>query len=299
MTRLQADFALLIVAIIWGTAFVAQKTSIPHLGIFSFISLRFAISALAVLPFACREWRTQGSVKTTPATRKDLFFVCIAFAAAVTFQQLGIKQTTVGNSAFLTGLYALFTPLICFFLYREKISGWIVPAALLSVAGVWLLSGVSIASLSAFNPGDALTLLCAVFFAWQMALVGRILQKSGHALALSCLQYAAAALLALPFAILFESITWQDVADGAAPLLYASLISGGIAYTLQMVAQRYAPASDSAVILSSEGLFGALAGAFLLNETMNGQATMGAALIITALLMVQLAPIIIKKKENQ
>ncbi len=296
MSRFKADSLLLLVAFIWGLAFVAQKDAMQHVGALTFVAARFIISALVVLPLALRERKRA----TTPDTQigssllADFALLCIAFGAGVFLQQAGIVRTTVTNAGFLTGLYVLFVPLICRVVYRQKLSVFVMPGALLSVAGVWLLSGGI--NTGGLNLGDIMVLGCAAGFALQVTLVGRIVRKVKAPMRICFIQYAAMALLAAVAAFIFETPTIDGVTLAGYAILYAGALSGGVAYTLQVVAQQYTPSSDSAVILSAESVFAALAAALLLHERLTPAGTLGCLLIIAAILLVEFGPFL--KKEN-
>jgi drug/metabolite transporter (DMT)-like permease len=295
VSRLQADLLLLLAALIWGAAFVAQKEALDHIGSLTFVAARFGISALLVLPLA---WREHAAAAATGArlTEKDgreLALLCSAFAAAVILQQVGLEQTSVTNAGFLTGLYVIFVPVICRVFYRQQLSALIYPAALLSVAGVFLLSGGKMTSVSS---GDALVLLCALGFGLQVALVGRIMARVKAPFRLCFLQYAAVCLVSAAGAALYEAPKLEGILAAWLPILYAGALSGGVAYTLQVVAQQYTPASDSAVILSGESVFAALAGALLRNERLTMTGFGGCSLIIFAILMVEFGPYILRRR---
>jgi drug/metabolite transporter (DMT)-like permease len=297
LSRLKADLLLLLAALIWGAAFVAQKTALTHIGSYTFIAARFSLSALLVLPFALRERPAQPFF--TQPLMPELVLLCLAFSGAVMLQQVGIEGTSVTNAGFLTGLYVLFVPVICRIIFKQKISGWIIPAALLSVAGVWFLSGSTLQSLAAPNRGDMLVLLCAIGFAFQVTLIGRIMQKVRAPFRLSCLQYGVVALLAAIAAITLEQPHIKDIAAAMWPILYAGVLSGGVAYTVQAVAQQYTPASDSAVILSAKSVFAAIAGALLMGDRLTLQGGFGCGLIAAAILMVECGPYLWRRKDSE
>lgn len=287
---------MLLAALIWGLAFVAQKNASEHMGAFSFVAARFILSSLVIFPFALREYRSK---ITTPALffNRELLLLCCAFSAALIFQQAGIAHTTVTNAGFFTGLYVLFVPIFCRYFFKQKISGWIIPSALLSVVGVWFLSGGNLTSPAQLNIGDLLVLICAGGFGLQVALIGHIAQRTRAPLVLSFVQYAFVSVVALTIALFTETISLDGLRAALWPILYAGILSGGIAFTLQVIAQQYAPASDSAVILSSEAVFAALAGVFLMGDTLTGFGMTGCFLIILAILMVELAPYLIRPKK--
>lgn len=295
LSRLQANGLLLLVAIIWGTAFVAQKDSFDHVGPYTFVAFRFLLSFLLVLPLALREVKqgaAQSLARGTPL--KDLIRLCPAFAAGVLLQQIGIGATTVTNAGFLTGLYVLFVPLICLLFYRQKLSPWVFPAAFSSLGGLYLLVGGHLDGLSS---GDVLVIGSALGFAVQVVLVGRIMADSRAVFTLCAVQYAAVALIAFIGMSLFESPTRAGLAGAFWQIAYAGAISGGIAYTLQVVAQRFTPAPDSAIILSGEALFAAIAGAWLMGDRLSLMQYGGCALIAAAILLVELAPALLNKEK--
>ncbi len=291
MSRLKADFLLLLAAMIWGIAFIAEKVALDNVGPCTFVAARFFISALLVLPFALKE-RGRADAPAF-SSKKDLWLICAAFTAAVILQQVGIGLTTVTNAGFLTGLYVVLVPVICAFIYRQKLSKWIFPAALLSVAGTGMLSG---GAPSGFSAGDALEFACAIGFALQVALAGKIMAQTKAPFTLSCLQYAAVTLAAVIGALLFEHPTLAGLRAATWPILYGGVISGGIAYTLQIICQQHTPASDSAIILSSESVFAAIAGALLLGERLTPLAYGGCALIALAIVMTEMIPFLFKRR---
>lgn len=296
MSRIQADLVLLLVALIWGAAFVAQKNALAYVGSFTFIAARFAISALLVLPLALRERSKSKEVIAGRVTLFDLALLCASFAGAVVLQQVGLEKTSVTNAGFLTGLYVLFVPVICRVIYKQTLSMLIYPAALLSVAGVFLLSGGELTSVSL--EGDGLVLLCAVGFAIQVALIGKIMGAVKAPFRICLLQYASCALIGLAAALIFEHPTMENILKAGLPILYAGVISGGIAYTLQVVAQQYTPASDSAVILSGEAVFAALTAAIMSGERLTSTGFAGCLLIIFAILMVEFGPHLAGRKKS-
>ncbi len=294
MTRFQADTVLLFVAIIWGTAFVAQKGSFEHVGPWTFVAFRFLLSFVLVAPLAYREIKNGlAATLNTPAQKKDIWWLCPAFAAGVVLQQVGIGETTVTNAGFLTGLYVLFVPVICALFFKQKLSAWIFPAAFISLAGLFLLVG---GHLDGFSGGDLLIIASALGFAVQVALVGRIMTRSKAPFTLSCIQYAAVAGIAFLGMFAFETPTMEGLSGAFWQIVYAGAVSGAVAYTLQIVAQQYAPASDSAIILSGEALFAAIAGALLLGDRLSPLQYGGCALIAMAIIMVEFAPLLRRRK---
>lgn len=298
MSRFKADLFLALAGLIWGFGFVAQKDAAAHIGPFTFVACRFLISAVFVLPLLRREGGFAGFSKTLKSgDLRKVIALCVAFVAAVTFQQCGIATTTVTNTAFLTGIYIVLVPFAAFFMYRQKISVLAVLASLLSFFGIWLLTGADPHHVfSGLNGGDVLVLICAVCFAVQVPMLGHVVSDLRMPFMLSFLQYMAVGLVTLLLALCFEHIDLHVIAASWLPIVYAGVASGGIAYTLQAIAQQHTPSVDSAIIMSSETLFGALGGVWLLHDRLTFAGYIGCALIMVAIILVELVPFLQKKR---
>lgn len=292
--RISADFLLGFAGLIWGFGFVAQKDAFAHLGPFTFVACRFLVSALFVLPLAfCEGGARRAALRHN---FKKIAALCVAFFSAVITQQVGLGTTTVTNTSFLTGLYIVLVPLAALILYRQKISLLVWVACGLSLFGVGLLTGVDPRHIMAgLNRGDMFVLLCAACFAFQVPMMGHVVNETRAPLTLSLLQYIAAGAVALALALCFETIDVEAILSAWRPILYAGVLSGGVAYTLQAIAQQHTPSVDSAILMSSETLFGAIGGAWLLRETMNFSGYMGCLAILAAILLVEAAPLLYKK----
>lgn len=286
MTRVQANLLLLLAAAIWGGGFVAQSTAMKAIGPFWFIALRFTVATLAVLPFVLLEAR-KATVKTDAGHAKLYVLTGLALFLGAATQQVGLQTTTVTNSSFITGLYVVFVPLIAVFFLRRA-PHWIIwPGALMALAGIYLLSG---GHLSALTRGDLLTVVCAVFWSIQITLAGTTVSKTGRPLALSATQFAVTAVCALVIAAAVEPISLSAIWAAGPEILYVGIFSSGLAFVLQVIAQRYTTPSQAAIFLSSEALFGASLAALLLGESMPATGYTGCALMFTAMLVVELVP---------
>lgn len=292
MSRLQADCLLLLTALIWGTAFIAQKTGMEGLGPYGFVGVRFLLSFLVVLPLAFLEHK-----KARPAAGELhpfwVLLLCAVFVGGVILQQIGIKYTSVTNAGFLTGLYVVGVPFVGWLLFRRRPAWTVLPACLLAVTGTWLLNG---AALTRIGYGDLMILLCALSFAVQVVVIGYIVQKTARPLYYSLLQYGGCAVVGLILACVFEGITGDVVLQNAPQLLYAGVVSGGIAYTLQAVAQQHTPAADAAVILAGEAFFAAFAGMILLGDRLNVTGWIGCGLIFAAILLVEIGALLLIRR---
>lgn len=292
MTRIQANLVLLLAAAIWGSGFVAQSTAMKAIGPFWFISLRFAVATLVVLPFVWKEKRKAEK----PLTRRNWLsfaFTGVALFGGAATQQLGLLTTTVTNSSFITGLYVVFVPLIAVVFLRRQPHWVIWPAALTALSGIYLLSG---GSFSQLTPGDFLTVVCAVFWAVQITLAGSSVRETGRPLAISATQFAVTAVLALIVAALVEPISFAAIEAALGEILYLGIFSSGLAFALQVIGQRYTTPPQAAIILSSEAVFGASLAALLLGETIGPQGYVGCALMFTAMVAVELVPELTRRR---
>eukprot|EP01037_Dinobryon_pediforme_P009552 gene9552-9628_t len=291
MTRWRADMLLLLTAFIWGTAFVAQKVANETMGPSTFVGVRFLISAAAMVPFMVYEARRQ----VVALHRKDWWIalvisLCLFFGAML--QQIGMLTTTATNAGFLTALYVVCVPLVVWVLLRERPKGLVVIACAVSVLGAYLLTENGQAKTWAL--GDGLMLVADLAWALGIALVPVFLNRMHRPYFLSCLQFGITGTLALGCGLMFEPQNFSAVLSAWPALLYTAIISGSLAYTMQIVAQKYAPAAEAALILSLESVFAAIAGAVLLNERLSLLATLGCALILLGVVLVEVGPSLLK-----
>lgn len=293
MTRFNADLLLMLCAFIWGTAFVAQKDLHAAAWPGLFVCSRFAISALLLLPLAVREARRDGG--THPARPRHWALAltiggCLCLGA--TMQQVALTGTTATNGGFLTAVYVAFVPFAVWLIAGTAPRPAVLAACAVTVAGAWLLAGHGKAQGQAWawSRGDLTLLLSDLVWALHITLIARFLGQLNRPYLLCFVQYAATALGAGVYAWLAEQARPSDVLSALPAILYAGIASGGIAYTLQIVAQRHAPAAEAALILSLESVFAAIAGALVLHERLTPMAALGCLLIFTGAVMVELAP---------
>ncbi len=288
MPRALATGLLILTTLLWGMAFVAQKTAMETLGPLTFTAIRYGLGGFAILPLVIWEVRRSKTV-VTPRDWSIIALVAISFFLAAWLQQLGLTMTTVTNAGFITSLYVLFVPFFAlgFLAQRPHPVIWI--GMPLAIVGVYLLNG---ARLDSFNAGDLLVLGAALGWAIQILMIGIVSRRTGLPVTISAICFAVSAGLAAAgaFAFAFETPSLAGIGETWIEILYAGICSTAIAFTLQAVAQQYVPPSNAAIILSAEGLFAAIGGALLLNERLAPVGYAGAALIFAAILIVEVVP---------
>lgn len=287
--RLIANLLLILTAAIWGFAFVAQRVGSQFVGAFTFNGIRFALGALSLVPLIIfLDKRKENSEESTEkpnlkATLLPGILVGLILYAGATLQQVGLFYTTVGNASFITGLYMVFVPIIGIFL-KHKIgkNSWV--GVILAIIGLYLLS---INENFSISYGDLLEVIGAIFWAVHILAIDNFTKRI-NPLKLSFIQFATCSILSLITAFIFEDITISGISSAFIPILYGGLLSVGVAYTLQVVAQKDAKPSHAAIILSMESVFGAIGGAVLLGESMSGRGYLGCALILAGILVSQI-----------
>jgi len=292
---IRADLIMLLAAAIWGFAFVAQREGMETMGPLLFNAARFFIGSAVLFPlvwYLSKKNKTPTNKETS--TKKLLIAGTIAglfLFLASSFQQVGIQYTTAGKAGFITGLYIFFVPLIGIFFGQRTGSGtWL--GAFIAVIGLYLLSINDDFSIAR---GDLLQLICAVFFAAHILVVGYVAKRMDP-LKLSLIQYVVSGVLSFFIAIAIEVITWQMIVDTAIPLLYAGVMSIGVGYTLQVVAQQHAKSSHAAIILGLEGAFAVLGGWLILDENLSTRGLIGCGLMLSGMFLSQLLPRLSLKK---
>lgn len=287
MTRLRADFLLLAAALIWGTAFIAQKVGNGVIGPHLFIAGRFLLSALLLAPFAIKEARSAERMR--PRDRALALCIGLVLFGGAAAQQVGLTMTTVTNAGFITSLYIAMVPFVSWVIMRTAVRPLVLVAVVVSLAGAWLLTDNGVTALSA---GDFLVAGSALLFAFHIVLIG-LFQKSAHRpFFLSFTQYAVVTAIAGVVGFTVEPVTWQSVRAALPSIAYAGILSGGVGYTFQIVAQRYTPATEAALIMSLESVFAAIAAAILLSERLTLLAAVGCGLILLGVVMVEIIPLL-------
>lgn len=283
MSRLHADLALAFAAVIWGLAFLFQKSAMSHVEPLTFIAARTGLAALALSPLAWREASRSGTQLQRGFWRIGTAGGA-AFFVAAWLQQAGLQTATVTNTGFLTALYVVITPFIAW-AWSGRAPGAVVwGAALLSAVGTWLLGG---GTLDAFSPGDGLVAASAIFWALHVVVVGAA-ARHARPIGFTALQFAVVALLAFAGCLLLEQPRLEGLRGAAIDILYVGLLSSALTFTLLTIALQHTSPSEAAVIVSLETVFAAVAAYWLLGERLTGLGWIGATMILLATLLVQL-----------
>lgn len=292
--KARSNIMLLITAIIWGSAFVAQKAG-TVLGPFTYNGIRNLIGALALVPVILvftKISKDNGTYKkATKEDRKVLMmggFLCgLVIAIASTLQQAGLGfETDAGKAGFITTLYIVIVPILGMFI-GKKVRPIIWLCVLMGAVGFYFLTMAGKGEGFALHTGDLFVLACAFVFSVHILLIDHFSPKC-DGVKLSCIQFLTAGILCIIMMFIFEEPKWSEIIACWGPILYAGVMSSGVAYTLQVVAQKYAEPTAASLILSLESVFAVISGAILLHERMTGFEILGCGIIFVAVIIAQL-----------
>ncbi len=285
----KSDALLLATAIIWGFAFVAQRVGMDYVGPFTFNGIRFAIGSLSLLPLVVMSRGQQAGAHKIlpPAGSKTILFggaaLGLALFSGASLQQIGLVYTTAGKAGFITGLYVIIVPLLgLFWRQQPKIGTWI--GAVLAAIGLYFLS---VTEEFTIELGDLLVLIGAFFWAAHVLIIGWLSPRI-NPVKLAFSQYVACSILSLMTASIIEDITMFSIFQAAIPILYGGLLSVGIAYTLQVIAQRESHPAHAAILLSLEAVFAAFGGWLVLGEIISARGLFGCGMMLAGMLLSQL-----------
>ena len=292
MKNLKGNLILMLTAFIWGTAFVAQSTGVEHIGPLTFNGVRSFLGVAALLPvifFMSRKKKDTGK-------KSDLIIggiLCgLVFTAASTLQQIGLVETEPGKSGFITALYIIIVPLIQA-LTGKKFGKNTLIAVIIALVGMYLLcikNGFSI------SKGDLLTFLCAIFFSFHILIIDKYSPKT-DGVKLSAIQFLVAGIVCCGLAVPFEVQDTSKLLDASGSLLYTGVLSSGVAYTLQIIGQKYTSPLLATIIMSLESVFAALAGWLILGDVMSTREMTGAVLMFAAIIIAQLPENLFRHKK--
>lgn len=293
-TQFKGVFLLLLTAFIWGVAFVAQSEGMEHVDAFSFSGIRMIFGVCVLLPFIIVRDKMQN--KKLPDGQKTKLFdkkllVCgsmlgVVFFCACNLQQFSFYYSSAGKIAFITALYMFFVPLFgLFFKKRVPWLTWVCVA--FGFVGLYFLC-IDPANLGGINVGDLLAMGCAVFFAVQILMIEKF-APDVDGVKLSCMQFLVAGVMSCICMFVFESPSLPAIGNAIIPLLYAGVMSCGIAYTLQIVGQKFTESTIASLIMCMESVFAVLASALLLNEVLTTREVIGCVIMFVAIILSQVS----------
>ena len=289
---LRGSLLLLLGSAIWGAAFVAQRVGMDHLGPFSFNGIRMLLAGIVMTPVAAFIDRKKGpDVRPDPKMQRKAGLLCgVLLFVASSLQQMGLVTTTAGKAGFITALYVVLVPVAAWLLLKKNPGRVIWLGVALAVVALWLLCMPAGGGFT-LQSGDLLILGCAVAFTGQILCVDHYAPKvSGVKMARD--EFLVTGALSLLIAVFTETITWEGIRGALIPILYAGLMSGAVAYTLQIVGQRDTDPTVASLIMCLEAVFATLTGALILGEKMTVRETVGCVLMFVAVVLAQLSPVI-------
>lgn len=299
--KMRGNLMLLITALIWGTAFVAQSAGMNYVEPFTYNGVRTLIGGLVLIPVILLFDRLKPlSQRPTPEEKKRIsrnsaiggVFCGILLAVASSLQQYGISMTTAGKAGFITALYIVIVPLMGVFIHK-KIPKIIWLCVAIAVAGFYLLcvkEGFTV------SLGDLLVLCCAFFFSLHIMCIDHFGAKEVDGVRMSCVQFLVAGLLCMIPMAIFETPTWENLWAARVTILYTGVMSCGVAYTLQILGQRDTDPTTATLLMSLESVFAALSGWVILHESLSVKELFGCVLVFAAVILAQIPLPAAKKK---
>jgi len=287
---------LLACSFIWGTTFIAQDTGMDNIGPFTFNSVRFFVGFLIISPFVFLFERKKINIQIrTKANEfiKLIIPVGVFLFLGTVFQQVSLLYTDVANSAFFTIFYVPMVPIIVYFLFSERLHWSIWPSVVACIIGGYLLSDVSDVNI---RFGDGLVLIGALFWALHIIYIGKIIDQFDLPFLIAMLQNIIVAGFSFFLVIMFEEIDFSKIRLETVEILYAGILSGGVAFALQLFGQKNISAAPAAIVMSLEGVFAAISAWIILNQLLGLNNIIGCTLILGGVLLSQLAPIYEKNR---
>ncbi len=291
MTKTVSLLSALLCTFIWGTTFIAQDTGMDDIGPFTFNAVRFFVGFLAVTPLAFI-FEKKNFLKSINKEKKTFVklatLIGISLFLGSALQQVALLYTDVANAAFFTVFYVPMVPLIIFFIYKKPIHWSIWPSVFLCVLGGYLLTNFYSATV---RIGDTLVIMGAFFWSTHIIFTGKIIEKFNLPLTIGAIQTLIVAFISLIVGLIFEDFIWSNIIKEKFQILYAGILSGGLAFVLQIYAQKNISPAPSAIIFSLEGVFATVAAWILLNQILDINNLFGCLFILFGVLFSQLVPI--------
>lgn len=296
--KLKGNLMLLLTSFIWGTAFVAQSEGMNYVEPFTYCAARNILGTLVLIPVILlfRSSKFRDASKEKPSMKHTIIggLICgVILGISGALQQIGISMTTAGKAGFISAIYIIAVPIAEFFIFRKKsVMVWI--CALIAMAGLYLLC---VSESMAVNQGDLIVLYSAFGFTAHIMVIDHFNSKGADGVMMSCVQFFTAGVLMTAAMFIFEQPSMSNILDAKYTILYAGVMSSGVAFTLQILGQRNTDPASASLIMCLESVFAVLSGWLLLNEMMTVKEFSGCALVFAAVILAQLKDII-KKKEK-
>lgn len=298
-TKVFGVFLLLLTAFIWGVAFVAQSVGMDSVEGFTFNGIRTLIGGIVLLPFVLfREKKLTSTMESAQLTahkalnKKTLVYgmiIGVILCVASNFQQYAFNHTTSGKIAFITAMYMFIVPVLGIFLKKKTpVLTWLCVA--LGFVGMFFLC-INPSDMTAFNRGDLLALICAIFFAVHILTIEKF-APGVDGVKMSCVQFFTSGIITLVLMFIFENPQISAIRSAIVPILYAGVLSCGLAYTFQVIGQKHTEATVASILLSMESVFGVLAAAIILHEMLTGREILGCVIMFVAIILSQLSDVL-------
>ena len=306
-TSLKGVVILLMTALIWGTSFVSQSVGMESVDAFTFMAIRTLLGATVLLPVilirdmkAVKKMDENQRKEHKEVNKKSIKYgilLGLAICPATNFQQFAFYYSTAGKIAFITAMYMFFVPLVgLFFKKRIPVVTWI--CVVLGFVGLYFLSFAAGSGFGNINKGDILAFVCAIFFCIQILMTEKFVAKC-DGIKLSCIQFYTSGLITLILMFIFEKPQWTAIKSAAIPILYSGILSCGVAYTLQIIGQKYCEATIASLLMCMESVFAVLSAAIIIHETLTGREILGCVIMFGAILLSQISDIIKSRKAVQ
>ena len=299
MSKSLSIFSALICTFIWGTTFIAQDTGMKVIGPYVFNGVRFFVGFLALVPFYLL-LEKKNTYKVISKNKTKFFYLSILIGLflffATVFQQVALLYTDVANAAFFTIFYVPMVPIIVFFLFKKNIHWSVWPSVILCVIGGYLLTNFHDATV---RLGDTLVVIGAIFWSLHIIFIGKIIKEFNAPILIGLIQTMIVSVCSIILALLFEDFILKNILDQKIQILYAGILSGGIAFVFQIYAQKNISPAPAAIIFSLEGVFATIAAWIILSQILNLNNILGCSFILVGVLISQLLPEISASKYKQ
>ncbi|MCL2373078.1 MAG: DMT family transporter [Defluviitaleaceae bacterium] len=282
-SSLKGNMMIIVATLIWGAGYVAQSSGMYHVSPLTFNGVRFAIGGtIALLPTLFFMRRKQAGINKGTVVAGVLCGLVLCLA--INLQQFGIIHTSVANASFITTLYVIMVPVASFAFFRKRPSAYVWVSAGVAIVGMYFLS---LSDGFYVNIGDILIFLCAICFTVQILIISHFSPKH-NVIALACVQFYVVSVVSFSLAFLFETPSLDGISAAAPYVLYTGVLSSGVAYILQMKAQKTTDATIAAVLFSFEAVIAALVGWLILSQFLSPREIFGCMLIFAAILIAQI-----------